>query len=593
MEQLAKVFMQSIEQPVIRDLALIGDQKSCALIDKKGTIAWYCLWRFDQPSLFSLLIDQLGGYWSVEAKDKTFSKRYYQENTAILITEFNVEGGTFAITDFMPATAEMAGICRLFSPSPVPVTIHLLPTPDYGRSSSKLKKGKEDTIVTDNKFEYYIKGSHPLSIKDGKVEMVVPAGENGWCVLVDNKEALQHVCLENIRKAQQKTAAKWRDLMSNIAYEGVYKEQMYQSYKAIQLVTHEHSGGILAAATTSLPEKLGDGRNYDYRFVWLRDTAMNVSALVKAGSKGREAERFLHFLATARRTNKKNLFVPMYDLDNKTAPDEKWLLGTGYQGSQPIRIGNGAYDQLQLDAQGNVLLAARRIYDRKKDKPHWETIVRTADFIVDNWQQKDHGIWEESVKQHFTSSKVLDAKSLEFMSQYTDDEKQKNRWLRTAQQIRNFIAAHCMTKDGAYAVYAGSQAVDVTAALFAVWWYDKPDSPAMKQTIERIESECREGELYHRHLIEFNAQQEGVFLAGSLWMALYYIMLKDLSKAKRIMDAVLGFATDLGFLPEEGVIATGEPLGNMPQTFVHASLIGAIVDYNNAIHEIKDGKTDN
>lgn len=291
--------MHKKEQPYIRDIALIGDQKSCALIDKQGTIAWYCLWRFDQPSLFSLLIDQRGGYWSVEAAGKTFRSRKYQDDTTILITDFDVDGGTFTVTDFMPASSGMAGICRLITPSPVPVTIQLYPKPDYGRAASRLKPTKDKTVVADNKYEYYIKGSHTLSIVNDTVEMIIPKGESGWCVLVDNKDALKYVYLENILDAKQNTADKWRNLMRNITYEGAYKEQFYQSYQAILLLTHEHSGGILAAATTSLPERKGSFRNYDYRYVWLRDTAMDVSALVRAGSKGKEAERFLDFLCSA------------------------------------------------------------------------------------------------------------------------------------------------------------------------------------------------------------------------------------------------------------------------------------------------------
>ena len=577
--------MQYIEQPDIKDIALIGDQKSCALIDKNGTIAWYCLWRFDQPSLFSLLIDEEGGYWLVDAAGKTFTRRYYKDNTAILVTEFNVEGGSFTITDFMPSTPEMAGICRLFSASRVPITIRLFPKPDYGRSTAKLKREKDDTIVSDKKFEYYIKGSHPLTVKDDIIEIVIPKDENGWCVLGDDKRAVPHVCLENLLLAQQTTATRWQDLMNNINYTGVFKEVVYQSYKAIQLLTHEYSGGILAAATTSLPERAGGKRNYDYRYVWLRDTAMDVRALVRADSKGREAERFLHFLATARNTNKKNLFVPFYDLDNKTAPEEKTIPGTGYKGSRPIRIGNGAYDQLQLDAQGNVLLAANEIYKQTGTKPQWRTIVRTTDFLVENWLEKDHGIWEEEVKQHYTSSKVLVAKGLEFMAEYADDDQQKLKWLNTAKEVRMFITNNCMTTDGAYAVYAGSESVDITAALYALWQYDNVNSTAMQQTIKCIEEEYSEGELYHRHLVQYNSKKEGVFLAGSLWMALYYIGVNDLEKAKRIIAAVLNFATDLGFLPEEGNVKTGELLGNLPQAFVHASLIGVIVMYNKAVNE--------
>lgn len=572
-----------VKQPSIKNLAIIGDQKSCALIDKEGTIAWYCLWRFDQPSLFSLLIDEKGGFWTIEAEGKTFKQRQYKEDSAVLVSEYTVRGGSFTVTDFMPTVPQISGICRLISPAPVTVKCRLFPTPDYGRSAASLKSDGS-FIVKETNFEFYMKASHPLQIQNSVVEMVIPAGESGWCVVMDNERALPVVTPENLQQALQSTEEKWQAIMHNISYEGPYKEMFYQSYKAIQLVTHAHSGGILAAATTSLPEVIGGTRNYDYRFVWLRDTAMDVSALVRAGSKGEEAERFLDFLCSGRNTNKKNLFVPFYDLDNKTAPGEIYVPGTGYKSSQPIRTGNDAYDQLQLDAQGNVILAAKQIYNRKKgEKPHWKTIKRTADYLVKHWREKDHGIWEEKAEHHFTSSKVLAAMSLEFLVEYADDEKQKKRWLKAANEIRIFIAQHCMTTDGAYAVYAGSDAVDVTAALFSVWWYDGPDSAAMTQTIRRIEQEYREGDLYRRHLIETDSREEGVFLAGSLWMAQYYILLNDLPKAKVIIDAVLQFSTDLGFLPEEGDVKRGEPLGNLPQTFVHASLMGAILDYKDAI----------
>jgi GH15 family glucan-1,4-alpha-glucosidase len=415
----------------------------------------------------------------------------------------------------------------------------------------------------------------------------IPEGQTGWCALADDERALPVVSFENLQKALTETHAEWRQIMSNISYEGPYRNELYQSYKAIQLLTHRHSGGILAAATTSLPEEIGAERNYDYRYVWLRDTAMDVSALVRASSKGNEAERFLDFLCTGRNTNKRNLFVPFYDLDKKPVPGETLLPGTGYKGSLPIRTGNSAFDQFQLDGQGNVILAAKQVYSIKNDKPHWEIIQGTADYIVKNWKRKDHGIWEEPVQEHYTSSKVLAAKGLEFLVEYSESEKQKDQWRKAAQEIRKFVSENCMTSDGAYAVYAGSDSVDVTAALFPVWWYDEPDSHAMKQTIKRIEAGYKEGELYRRHLIMSDSEKEGVFLAASLWVAQYYLTLKNTTKAKAIIDAVLSFATDLGFLPEEGDVKTGEPLGNIPQTFVHASLIGAILDYNDAMEERK------
>lgn len=583
------MFKRKPLQPNIKDVAVIGDQKSCALIDKTGTVNWYCLWRFDQPSLFSLLIDEQGGWWSIDAEGKQFGHRYYQDDTAVLVTAFNVVNGSFTVTDFMPTSDNISGICRMVSPSPVAVEMTIYPKPDYSRTSPSFKFNKEKNIVSEDRFEFYIHSSHFLHVSNGIIQMTIPPGEQGWCVLADEKRALPHINSKNLPNELQHTLQYWNQIMSNISYDGPYKEAFYQSFKAIQLVTNVNSGGILAAATTSLPEVLGGTRNYDYRYVWLRDTAMNVSALIRAGSKGREAERFLDFLCAGRNTNKKDLFIPFYDLDHKPAPYETEIPGTGYKHSTPLRIGNNAGDQLQLDGQGNVLLAAKQIYNKNKEKPHWETVKKTASFLVKNWKQKDHGIWEEHVKEQFTSSKVLVAKSFEFLAEYADDEQQKHLWLDTAKEIRAFVTAHCLTSDGAYAVYAGSDAVDVTAALYAVWWYDAPDSPVMLKTIERIEKDYKSGELYHRHLVQANSKEEGVFLAGSLWMAQYYVTAKHIDKAKAIIDAVLNFSTDLGFLPEEGDVKTGEPLGNIPQTFVHASLMGVILDYKEAALPIKSG----
>jgi GH15 family glucan-1,4-alpha-glucosidase len=577
--------MEKVMQPSIRDLAVIGDKRTCALIDKFGTVVWYCPWRFDQPSLFSLLIDGEGGFWSIEAEGKTFAHRHYKGESAILVSEFTINEGAFAVTDFMPMVSGINGLCRIFSPAPVAIKSRLFLKPDYGRSPAALKKGNDEKTALCKSFEFYIKASHPITLRDNTVEVNIPAGEKGWAVVLDDKEMVGQVSEESLEKALHDTEQKWNTTMANLSYEGPYKEQLYQSYKAIQLLTHEYSGGILAAVTTSLPEEIGAGRNFDYRFVWLRDTAMVVSALVRAGSKGHEAERFLDFLCLARDTNKKDLFVPFYDLDAKTAPDEILLPGTGYKGSRPVRMGNGAFEQLQLDAQGNVLLAAKQIYRKKKEKPHWRTIEHTADYLVKNWRKKDHGIWEERIEEHFTSSKVLVVKSLEFLAEHAEDDKQKKRWLDTAQEIRKFISENCMTSDGAYAVYAGSEEVDVTASLFPVWWYDDPDSDAMNQTIKRIEQDYREGDLYHRRLELSDSKKEGVFLAACLWMAQYYVMVKNLDKAKTIIDAVLKFSNDLGFLPEEGDVKTGEMLGNIPQTFVHSSFIGVVLDYKNAMSD--------
>lgn len=573
------------KQPIINDLAIIGDRRSCAIVDKEGTVCWYCPDRFDKPSVFSLLIDKAGGYWSVSCKNKKFLERNYDGYSGILTTTFMVNSEVYKLTDWMDMQNIFPGICRKFVACSVAIENRLMLKPGYGEDELNLElvAGKNRIII--NKT-LHLNCSHPLKINNRIIAFTIPPNKEGWAALTNASKMLMNA--QVINESLQKTKKQWTKIMSALTYQGVYKKQMYQSFLAIQLMTHFESGGIIAAATTSLPEVIGGKRNYDYRYVWLRDTAMNVSALIRAESKGKEAENFLGFLCDTRTKRDQNRFIPMYTIDGQTAPNETTLKAGGYQHSKPVVEGNGANEQLQLDANGNVLLAAKQVYNKNKKKPHWKTVVTIANYLGKNWKKKDHGIWEENVKAHFTSSKVIVAKSLEFIAEYADDAKQKQEWLMAAQEIKKFIAEKCITSDGAYAVYAGSEDVDITAALFPVWWFVKPDEDVMVKTIERLEKEYGEGDLYHRHLEEFDAMQEGVFLAGSLWMAQYYIELKALSKAKTIIDGALKFSTDLGFMAEEGDIKTGKMLGNFPQTFVHASLMGVIIDYNNALLNLKD-----
>ncbi len=573
------------QQPLIKDLALIGDKRTCAFIDTKGNVVWHCPWRFDQPSVFSLLIDEHGGYWSIQSDEANhFKQRNYRGNTAILESIFEIKNQPFTVTDFMPFGRGIRGLCRMFSGAPVSFTSVLFLKPDYGKATASFKKGKTANTLHVKGHELFIKASHPLVIENDCVMMQVPAGEASWAVLLDDDTHLDSLSLHHLKEALEHTATEWGKIMEQLDYEGPYQKEMHQSYKAIQLMTHDVSGGILAAGTTSLPEVIGSSRNYDYRYVWLRDTAMVVTALIRANSAGDEAERFLDFLQVGKTTNKKNLFVPFYDLDAKAAFDEREIPGTGYQNSRPLRTGNGAFEQEQLDAQGNVILAAKQIYGKNNGKPHWENVVHTAEYIVNNWQRKDHGIWEEGLKEHYTSSKVLAAISLEFLSDYAETEKQKEHWLKAANDIREFVGNECITSDGCYAVFAGSDEVDITSALYPIWWFCKANTVEMQRTIQRLEINYRSGNLYHRHLCESDWKEEGVFLAASLWMAQYYVLLGNFETAKTIIDAVLEFATDLGLLPEEGDVKTGAFLGNIPQTFVHSSFIGVVLDYKEAIN---------
>lgn len=571
----------SIPYPPISSLAVIGDRRSCALLTKEGTICWYCPEHFDKPAVLSSLLDsEKGGYWGFASKGMQFKNREYTGNSSILTTYYTCLGGEFSVTDFMPMESEIIGICRSFSKVPQDVEITLRVVSDYGQSIPSISQHDRYMLIEAYTSLYFI-SSRPVSIADNILSFTIPKGEDGWAVLSENKPDVRPI-REQLDASVSNTLNIWEDIASQVKYEGVYKKQVYDSMRAIRLLTKEDNGGVIAAATTSLPEIAGGNRNYDYRYVWLRDAAMIVSALTRAGSNGKEERKFLSFICDAKHKNNQISLVPLYAVDESIAPKESFLHLKGYQNSRPVRIGNNAKDQLQLDANGNVLLAAKLIYDTFHVKDHWETIAEIADFLTDNWHKPDHGIWEEQVKKQFTSSKVIVAQGLHFIAEHATSPEQAHKWKDASLQIRKHIEENCITSEGVYAVYAGSEEVDITASLYPVWAYTEPDTEVMLKTIELLEKNYGEGNLYRRHLIEADSSKEGVFLAAAFWMAQYYITAGDLDKCKQIMDAAFRFSTDLGFFAEEGDVKRGEMLGNFPQTFVHASLIGTIVDYNQA-----------
>lgn len=564
-----------MEQVLIRDLAVIGDRRSCALISKLGDVVWFCPKRFDKPAVFTSLIDpDKGGSWSFTYKSENFLDRKYEGRSGVLRTRY--EG--LEVFDFMPLDAEHHGIFRIFSEAPNDIENVIYPKPYYGLGLPEYDIDEELNVVTISRSLYFT-ASHPLSLKNGRIRFTIPKGEKGWAFLSDEPFGT-HFTAEEAEANKQKTLEAWNTISRQLVYEGIYEQQVQDSIRAIQLMTFQENGGIIAAATTSLPEVPGEHRNYDYRYVWLRDAAMITGALVRANSNGEEARKFLSFLCDAKVNNSQKILLPFYSLDKVVAQPEEQIPLDGYLNSRPVRVGNDAMDQLQLDANANIILAAKLIYERFHHREHWETVSSIADHLVERWQEKDHGIWEETAKEHFTSSKVIVAKALEFLADFTEVEEQKIHWLNTAEEIRKFIEEKCLTAEGAYATYPGSGQVDITSTLFPVWLFTEPDAPAMKKTIELLERDHKEGDLFRRTLTCYDAAKEGIFLAGCLWMAQYYIMANNLQKAQKTIKAALKFSNDLGFFAEEGDIETGEMLGNFPQTFVHASFIGVIIDLN-------------
>lgn len=564
----------------IQDLAVVGDRRTCAYISRYGSVVWYCPGRFDAPALFSSLLDvERGGNWHIKAQGLHFEKRYYLRDSTVLCTELRCPAGQLRVEDFMPMGGTFHGLCRSLSEAPENLQVVLSPRPNYGRTPVQLLQ--QDGGISIN-GELHVYASHPLQVQGEEIRCEVPAGDASWFVLSEQPSDIDR---ETLQQAHDATADEWEKVTGHITYHGPYEQEVRNSLRVLRLMTFAENGGIIAAGTTSLPEVKGGHRNYDYRYVWLRDAAMIASALTRAGSDGKEERRFLSFICDAIHGVQRPV-VPFFTLDKQPAPGEYHLNHLqGYAQSLPIRVGNDANDQLQLDAISNVLLAAKLIYNRFDTREHWELVAMLADYLTEHWHEKDHGLWEETQLQHYTSSKVVAAVSLEYISEHSQEEEQRQRWKSAAADIRAFVEENCLTSEGAYAAYAGSEAVDVSAILFPIWAYVDADAPQVLKTIEVLERDHCQNHLFRRHLVDFDAKQEGAFLAGTFWVAQYWVMRRNWQKFEKVMDAALAFMNDVGLMPEEGDPETGEFLGNIPQTFVHASLIGAVIDYKAAIEE--------
>lgn len=564
----------------IRDLGVIGDRRTAALVGRRGEIVWYCPGRFDAPSLFAGLLDpERGGTWSLTSSAFQPRSRAYKGDSAVLETCLSHQGSAWTVTDWMPMGDECPqGICRMLTPSPANVTATLMPAPDYASRSANIELDSGRACI-DGRIWLY--ASSEPRIERGMVVVDIPAGAHGWLALLGHE--YERVSIEDLRRWQASTLREWRDIAGRITYHGPYEEQVAASLRALRLMTHAPTGGIVAAATTSLPEIEGGDRNYDYRYVWMRDTGMIVSALVRAGSTGSDERRFLEFLCdAAHRSDAPTLLPPFLSIDATPAPDRRDLELSGFRNSRPVRVGNGASAQLQLDGLSNVLFAAKLIYGGHDTREHWDTVSGIADFLAEHWREPDYGIWEEHERRQYTTGKVTASCGLRYIAEFCDDAERASRWCAAADEIDCYVREHCMTREGAYSAFAGTDAVDVSAALFPAWGYVDADCPAMQATLHVLERDYCRGHLYWRHLEELGPFEEGAFLAGTLWVAQYWILRRDPDRGRAILDAALAYANDLGFFAEEADPASGRMLGNFPQTFVHASLVGAAIDLRNS-----------
>ncbi len=571
--------------PPIADLGVIGDRSTAAVVTRSGDVVWFCPGRFDAASLFGSLLDpDVGGAWRIELDGSRPADRRYIGPSGVLETTLGHKAGTLSVTDWMPlgeAGGPPGAICRRLSAAPAGFAMVLTPRPDNGRRTSNLCADGPAAVVIDGRHR--LQASHPAEVHAGAIVVRVPSGEPSWAVLseVSTGEAAS---AEALGAWQAATEASWSALAARCSYDGPFAEAVQSSLRALRLLTFKETGAIAAAVTTSLPEIIGGKRNFDYRYSWLRDSGMVVRALIRFEPDGAAARHYLRYVDSLLGTGYQGLLDPAAAVGAGRVPPQRMLRVAGYRDGRPNLAGNKAAKQLQLGSLAGFVLAASEVYAHCGGRDGWDAAAATADFLAAHWRDPAHGIWEEAQKRHYTSGLVFSACALERIAEHADTPARAEGWRAAAAAMRAFVSARCRRPDGVFGARPGSKFVDMSAALFPVWDYVDADDPGMAATINELERQYGlGGGLLLRHLQNQKVTwKEGAFLAGTFWVAHYWVKRGELAKATEQIGCGLAYANDLGLFPEEIDPKSGEMLGNIPLGLVHGSFLAAVADLHAA-----------
>jgi len=603
----------------IENYGLIGDMRTVALVATNGSIDWLCMPRFDSPSVFgALLDDKKGGFFRIAPVDADAKcKQLYWPDTNVLITRFLLHDGAAELTDFMPVgegSTQMVDRRQIIRRIAVTRgTIEFLmecrPAFDYARAS-------HDTAIVTNGAEFRSQGAQiglattvPLQVDGSGViaRFALKAGESATFVLKErDAHETQTLSLSEqaCEKAFRATVSYWRHWISGCTYTGRWREIVERSALALKLLTYEPTGAIVAAPTCSLPEGLGGERNWDYRYTWIRDSAFTMYALLRLGFKD-EAAAFLRFVAgVARDSHAAGPLQVLYGIDGRMDIGEAVLDHLdGYMGSRPVRIGNGAHTQLQLDIYGELMDGVYLFnkYGVPIGYEAWLRIRRLVDWVCGNWQREDEGVWEvRGGAQHFVYSKLMCWVAIDRALRIAEDRSfpaDRDRWLKTRDAIYNEIMERGWNATrGAFVAYYGSDDLDAANLMMVMTLFLSPLDRRMMSTVDAILKPPAHGGLVANNLVyRYNVGkimdgvqgEEGTFNICTFWLveALTRAGRFDrerLEDARLMFERMLGFANHLGLYAEE-TGPRGEALGNFPQAFTHLALISAAVNLDRAL----------
>ncbi|HVE38569.1 MAG TPA: glycoside hydrolase family 15 protein [Planctomycetota bacterium] len=575
----------------LEDYALIGDTETAALVGNNGSIDWLCLPRFDSGACFAALLgDARHGRWLLSPTSPVLStRRRYRPETLVLETEFRTDSGVVRLTDFMPLHQSQPTVIRIVEgiEGRVPMRMELIIRFDYGSIMPWIRHHPRAL--------HAVAGPDGLSLSsdlntDGKglsnvAEFAVFAGQRvSFSLNWDPSPTCSPSLADPYREAEQ-TEAYWRLWSSRCTYRGPWREAVIRSLLTLKALTYSRTGGIAAAPTTSLPEQIGGSRNWDYRYCWLRDATFTLYSLQLAGFT-EEAKAWRDWLVRAAAGDPSDLQIMYGIAGERRLPEQTlpWL--PGYERSAPVRIGNEAARQLQLDVYGEVMdamhVARRSGLESSEDT--WRLQDALMRFLEKEWRQPDHGIWEvRGPKRHFTHSKIMAWVALDRAIKEVEQFKMPgpvDRW----KAIRNEIHAEVSSQGfdpvrGTFTQFYGSEELDAALLMIPLVGFLPPEDPRVRGTVEAIEQQLSHQGFILRYdprtsrSVDGIGEGEGVFLPCSFWLADNYQLLGRHEDACRLFERLLQVRNDVGLLSEEYDPESQRLLGNFPQAFSHVALI--------------------
>jgi GH15 family glucan-1,4-alpha-glucosidase len=578
----------------IEDYALIGDTETAALVSRDGSIDWLCLPRFDSGACFSALLGtEENGYWRIQPVGRIRTvRRRYRPHTLVLETEMVTDGGSVRLIDFMPIRSEKTNpdVVRIVEglEGRVEMRMDLTIRFDYGHLVPWVTRRRQGLIAVGGPDALDL--TTPVEVRGERLASVsrwtVGAGDRVPFVLTWHPSHIQPPLSIDPEAALGETESWWQEWSAGGHYPGAWGEAVSRSLITLKALTFSPTGGIVAAPTTSLPEEIGGSRNWDYRFVWLRDATFTLQALMLAGHRA-EATAWRDWLLRAVAGDPEDLQI-MYGVAGERRLPEltlDWL--SGYEHSRPVRIGNAAHEQLQIDVYGEVMDA---IYAaRRSGMDHDETVWDLQKLLLENlegkWPKPDSGLWEmRGVPRHFTHSKLMTwvafDRAVKCIEQWSL-EGPVDHWRSLRSAVRSEIESQGFDDSrNTFTQSFGSQALDASLLLIPQVGFLPATDPRVRGTIDAVEKELSiDGGLIHRYQTDQGIDglegDEGAFLLCSFWMIDALAMVGRIDEAQSRFEYMLNLRNDVGLLAEEYDPAAKRMLGNFPQAFSHLGLIAS------------------